>query len=96
MDAATFIDGLPDSFKETVTIGAVSATAGLASVSAEVAAALYGNAARYRGSRWIDVADFGEPTPNTRITCGSVPRIIIGVHVYPGSLRRLDLGQDIA
>jgi hypothetical protein len=73
MDTTSFIAGLPAEQRETGTIGAVSATVGLASVSAEVAANLYGSASRYRGTRYI----------------------IIGVHRYPGTLRRIDLGQDV-
>lgn len=95
MDATQFIACLPTDQRETGTIGAVSATVGLASVSAEVAAHLYGTANRYKGSRWLDASVFGEPASQTRYTAGGVARIIIGVHRYPGNLRRIDLGQDV-
>jgi hypothetical protein len=95
-NATRFIANLPDGMRETGTIGAVSATVGLASVSAEVAANLYGTANRYRSSRWLDADVFGEVTAGTRYTSGGTSYIIIGVHRYPESLRRIDLGQDIA
>ena len=95
IDATTFLAGLPAEQRETGTIGAVSAEVGLASVSAEVAAQLYGTASRYQGSRWLDAAVFGEPAAQTRYTSGGVSRIILGVHRYPGNLRRIDLRQDV-
>jgi hypothetical protein len=95
MDATAFISCLPAEQRETGTIGAVSATVGMASVSAEVAANLYGTANRYKGSRWLDKAIFGEPAAQTRYTGAGTAYIIIGVHRYPGTLRRIDLGQDV-
>jgi hypothetical protein len=95
MDAAAFIACLPADMRETGTIGAVSAPCGMASVSAEVAASLYGTANRYKGSRWLDAARFGEPASQTRYTGSGTAMIIIGVKMYPGMLRRIDLGQDV-
>lgn len=95
MDATQVIASLPADQRETGTIGAVSATCGLASVSAEVVAQLYGTASRYQGSRWLDAAVFGEPSAQTRYSSGGVARIIMGVHRYPGTLRRIDLRQDV-
>lgn len=94
-DATEFIAGLPADMRATGTIGAVSATVGLASVSAEVAANLYGSANRYSGSRWLSAAVFGEPASQTRYTEAGTSYIIIGVHRYPGNLRRIDLAQDV-
>lgn len=95
LDATAFIATLPAEMRETGTIGAVSATTGMASASAEEIEHLYGTASRYKGSRWLDAAVFGEPVSQTRYTSGGVARIIIGVRKYPGDLRRIDLGQDV-
>ena len=95
-NAARFIANLPPGLRETGTIGAVSAEVGLASVSAEVAAQLYGTANVYVSSRWLDAEVFGNPTAGTRYTSGGTGYVIIGVHRYPENLRRIDLGQDIA
>lgn len=95
MNATAFITCLPAEQRETGTIGAVSATVGMASVSAEVATVLYGTASRYKGSRWLDKSVFGEPAAQTRYTGGGTAYIILGVHRYPGNLRRIDLGQDV-
>ena len=94
-NAAQFIANLPPGLRETGTIGAVSAEVGLASVSAEVAAQLYGTANVYVSSRWLDAEVFGTPTAGTRYTSGGTGYVIIGVHRYPENLRRIDLGQDV-
>jgi hypothetical protein len=94
-DAGQVIARLPAEQRETGTIGAVSAVVGLASVSAEVVVSLYGVDNRYQGSRWVDVAVHGEPAAQTRYSSGGVSRIILGVHRYPGNLRRIDLGRDV-
>jgi hypothetical protein len=94
-NATRFIANLPPGLRETGTIGAVSAEVGLASVSAEVAAQLYGTANVYVSSRWLDAEVFGTPTAGTRYASGSANYVIIGVHRYPENLRRIDLGQDV-
>ena len=95
VDARAFIAGLPADMRETGTVGTASAVVGLASISEEIVAQLYGQDNQYRASRWLDVEDVGgtDPKSNTEYTdaAGKV-YLVLRVHKYPGRLRRLDLG----
>lgn len=91
--AKAVISGLPASQRVSLTYDSTTVTAGRASINADVAVSLYGEDAQYSCSFWFDSADFSpQPTGNNRCTVDSTQYTILGVHKYPGNLRRLDVG----